>query len=50
MMCVRGYSTDIPDTINLDEKLETISKLPLDLVNYNKSFTGTQLCTCDTVD
>ena len=41
MMCIRGYSIDIPDAINLDEKLDTDSKLPPDLVNYNKCFTGT---------
>ena len=53
MMCVRGYSTDIStdisDAINLDEKLKSVSKLPPNIVNYKKSFTG-MLCTCDVVN
>ena len=35
-MCVRGYSLD---AINLDEKLETTSKLPHN-IQFEKSFTG----------
>lgn len=49
MMCVRGYSTDISDAINLDEKLESVSKLPPNIVNYKISFVG-KLCTCDVVN
>ena len=45
MMCVRGYSSDIPDAINLDEKLETTSKLPPSIGHFEKSFTGTYVHT-----
>ena len=41
MMSVRGYSSDIPDAINLDEKLETTSKLPPNNGQFEKSFAGT---------
>ena len=40
MMCVRGYSSDIADAINLDEKLETSSKLPPNNGQFEKSFAG----------
>ena len=40
MMCIRGYSSDIPDVINLDEKLETASKLPPNNGQFDKSFVG----------
>ena len=40
MMCIRGYSSDIPDTINLDEKLETTSNLPPSNGQFEKSFAG----------
>ena len=40
MLCVRGHLSDIPDIINLDEKLENVSKLPPNVVHYDKSFTG----------
>ena len=40
MMCVHGYSSDIPDAINLDKKLETASKLPPSIGQFEKSFTG----------
>ena len=40
MMCIRGYSSDIEDAINLDEKLETTSKLPPNNGQFEKSFAG----------
>ena len=40
MMCVRGYSSDVADAINLDEKLKTSSKLPTNSGQFEKSFTG----------
>ena len=40
MMCIRGYSSKIPDAINLDEKLETTSKLLHNIGQFEKSFTG----------
>ena len=40
MMCVRGYSSDIPDAINLDEKFESASKLPPNNGQFEKSFAG----------
>ena len=40
MMCVRGYSSDIPDAINLDEKLETSSKLSPNNGQFEKNFAG----------
>ena len=43
MMCIRGYSSEVPDTINLDEKLETTSKLPHNIGQFEKSFTGMYL-------
>ena len=39
-MCIRGYSSDIADAINLDEKLETSSKLPPSSGQFEKSFAG----------
>ena len=41
MMCVRGYSSDVSDAIHLDEKLEAASKLPPNIGQFEKSFTGT---------
>ena len=41
MMCVRGYSSDVADAINLDEKLKTASKLPPNTEHFEKSFNGT---------
>ena len=40
MMCVRGYSSDVADAIHLDEKLEAASKLPPNIGQFKKSFTG----------
>ena len=40
MMCVRGYSLDVVDAINLDEKLETSSKLPPNNGQFEKSFSS----------
>ena len=40
MMCIRGYSSDVPNAINLDEKLETASKLPPNNGQFEKSFAG----------
>jgi len=40
MMCVRGYSSDVVDAINLDEKLEAASKLPPNNGQFEKSFAG----------
>ena len=40
MMCIRGYSSDVADAINLDEKLETSSKLPPNNGQFEKSFAG----------
>ena len=40
MMCIRGYSSDITDAINLDERLKTASKLPLNEEQFEKSFAG----------
>ena len=39
MMCVRGYSSDVSNAINLDEKLEANSKLPPN-EQFEKSFSG----------
>ena len=39
-MCIRGYGSDVADTISLDEKLKTASKLPPSLGQFEKSFTG----------
>ena len=41
MMSVRSYSSDVADAINLDEKLETTSKLPPNNRQFEKSFAGT---------
>ena len=40
MMCVCGYSSDVVDAINLDEKLNTSSKLPPNDGQFEKSFSG----------
>ena len=47
MMCIRGYSSDIPDAINLDEKLETASILPPGIGQSEKSFTS--MCDIDSL-
>ena len=45
-MCIRGYSSDIEDAINLDEKLETTSKLPPNNGQFEKSFAGMYIKIC----
>jgi len=45
MMCARGFASDVPNTIALDDQLETASKQPPSNPEYVKSFTGT--CSCD---
>ena len=40
MMCVRGYSSVVPDGINLDEKLGAASKAPPPDGIYDKSLFG----------
>ena len=44
MMCIRGYSSDVSDAINLDEKLEATSKLPPKNGLFEKSFAGMYAC------
>ena len=44
MMCIRGYSSDVADAINLDEKLEATSKLPPKNGLFEKSFAGMYAC------
>ena len=44
MICIRGYSSDVADAINLDEKLEATSKLPPKNGQFEKSFAGVYVC------
>jgi len=40
MMCARGFASDVPNTIALDDQLEMASKQPPSNPEYVKSFTG----------
>ena len=40
MMCARGFASDVPNAIALDDKLETASKQPPSNPEYVKSFSG----------